>query len=308
MANAPTRRHPPTYTAKRRPQKGPRPVAGSIRQRAASAVVKLKQHGDHDEAAAISALLGPRGYLLLQRTEEGETSPLSLTVTAELAQALKAAADEFELVLDGLAEDAYRLVLDGEWLPAEMGRGKGGSRATVQVQVDKALRERVQALLPGLKEKAGYRITESNIVLSHICEELGIERASTAKAESLEMRFPASLVEYWERAAAGQGTTLQAVVEERIPPLVDGSWAPQVNTYMADVGARERTAGGAWKPSVAGRWSESERRRLWLPVDKDLLADLRAKAEDLTEQFGFLVYPGAVVRAILTDRLGEPAE
>jgi hypothetical protein len=274
-------------------------VAGSIRQRAASAVAKLKQHGDHDEAAAITALLGPRGSLLLQRTEEGETSPLSLTVTAELAQALRAAAEEFELVLDGLAEEAYRLVLDGEWLPAEMGRGKGGSRATVQLQVDKGLRERVQALLPELKERAGYRITESNIVLSHICEELGIERSNTAKGDSLEMRFPKSLVQHWEQAAKAQGLELRAVAEEGVRDLVRGKAAvPGRNPYFTTDKRGPRVR----------QWAESDRQRLWLPMDKELLADLRSTAEALTESNDYLVHPGAIIRAILTDRLGEPAE
>lgn len=299
VANAPTRRHPSTYTAQRRPQKGPRPVAGSIRQRAASGVAKLKQYGDHDEAAAIAALLGPRGYLLLQRTEEGETSPLSLTVSTELAQALRSAADEFELVLDGLAEEAYRLVLDGAWLPEEMGRGKGGPRATVQLQVDKQLRQQVQAIMPQLKERAGYRITESNIVISYICEELGIERSNTAKADSLEMRFPKSLVQHWEQAAAAQGLTLRAVAMDGVRDLVQGKASvPNRNPYFT----KEKRG-----PRVRA-WAESDRQRLWLPMDKGLLTDLREVAEALTEVNGYLVHPGSIIRAILTDRLGEPAE
>jgi predicted HicB family RNase H-like nuclease len=273
-------------------------MAGSIRARAASAVAKLKQHGEHDEAAAIESLLAPRGYLLLKRTEEGETSPLSLTVTADLKKALTDAAEEFDVVLDSLAEEAYRLVLAGQWLPPEAGRSKGGQKAVLQVSVDSRLRQEVQAKLSGLSQEAGYRVAESNIVLSHICEELGVERPGSVKAESLEMRFPKSLVQHWERQAEACGQSLQEIVEGRIPALVDGSWVPERNAYLTSSkrGPREKS------------WSESERQRLWLPVDKDLLADLRAKADELSAELGYLVYPGAVVRAILTDRLGEPAE
>ncbi|MFF7795634.1 hypothetical protein [Streptomyces sp. NPDC007991] len=262
-------------------------MAGSIRPVLAETVTFLKEAGQYEKAAAVEAVTGPRGYLLLQRTEEGDTSPLSLTVQADLAQALRDAAEEFEVVLDALAEEAYRLVLDGEWLPPAMGRSKGGSKATVQLQVDKRLRQDVQAALARLKEEAGYKITESNIALSHICEELGIERSNTAKPDSIDMRFPKSLVGHWKKAAKERGVEVEQVAEDGIRALLDGSWQP---------GSVRRTS-----------WSESGRQRLWLPMDENLLTGLRAKADALSEQLGYLVYPGAIVRAILTDRLGEPA-
>jgi predicted HicB family RNase H-like nuclease len=271
-------------------------VAGSIRARAASAVAKLKAHGEHDEAAAIESLLAPRGYLLLKRTEEGETSPLSLTITEDLKRALNAAAEEFDVVLDSLAEEAYRLVLAGDWLPKQVGRSKGGTKAVLQVAVDTRLRDQVQAALPAFTKTAGYRITESSIVLGHICEELGIERPGARG--SLEMRFPKSLVKHWERQAKAGKVSLQEIVEDAIPALLNGSWVPERSAYMTAEkrGPREKS------------WSESERQRLWLPIGEDLLAGLRDKAEELTAESGYLVHPGAVVRAILTDRLGEPAE
>lgn len=313
MVNAPTRR-PPGHPGNRRPPKGPRLVAGSLRPTLVETVSFLKEHGQHDKAHAVEAVLGPRGYLLLQRSEEGETSPISLTVNADLGQALRAAAEEFEVVLDGLAEEAYRKVLDRGWIPLETGRGKGGTKSTVQVQVDLGLRREVQAILPRLKEQAGYKVTESNIILSHICEELGIERPNSAKAESLQMRFPKSLVDHWNRQAESRGVTLEEVVEGRIPSLVDGSWTPTVNAYVADPKSRPKVADASrpgisvWASASGRKWSESERVRLWLPIDKDLLTDLREKADALSDETGQLIYPGSVVRAILTDELGEPAE
>lgn len=300
MATAPTRR-PKNYPDRRRPQRGPRPVAGSIRARLASATAKLKEAGAYDEAAAIESVTGPRGYLLLRRTEEGTTSPLSLTVPASLKQALLSAAEEFDLVLDALAEEAYRKVLDGSFVPPESGKARRGAaapKAVLQVQVDVELRSRVQALLPELGKSAGYRVTEASIVLTHVCEELGIERPNTAKAESLEMRFPKPLVGHWRERAEAAGVSLERIVEERIPSLLDGSWVPERSSYMTTSERGPRS----------GSWSESGRQRLWLPIDKVLLSGLRGKAEDLSESTGELVYPGAIVRAILTDRLGEPAE
>lgn len=303
MAHAPTRR-PKNYPDRRRPQRGPRPVAGSIRARLASATAKLKEAGAYDEAAAIESVTGPRGYLLLRRTEEGETSPLSLTVPASLKQALLSAAEEFDLVLDALAEDAYRKFLKGSFVPPQthqVGRGKASTRSVLQVQIDSALRQEVQEKLPEVRAALGYKergLTESSIILTYVCDELGVELASTAKAESLDMRFPKAVVRHWKQRADEAGLSLERIVEERIPSLLDGSWVPERSSYMTTSERGPRT----------GSWSESDRQRLWLPIDKELLSGLRGKAEDLSENTGVLVYPGTIVRAILTDRLGEPAE
>lgn len=279
-------------------------MAGSIRPILSDTVTFLKEAGEHEKAAAVEAVTGPRGYLLLQRTEEGELSPLSLTVNAALGRALRAAAEEFELVLDGVAEEAYQLVLDGEWVPDEPWSHEAGPKSTVQVQVSKRLREQVREALPRLTGEAGFRITESNIALSHLCDELGIERSTVAKVslESLEMRFPKSLVQHWEQAAEAAGVSLAQVVEERIPDLVAGTWTPERNPYLADRASVLKTA------EARRGWSEWDRQRLWLPINKDLLASLRTRAQELSEELGYLVYPGAVVRAILTDRFGESAE
>lgn len=306
VVHAPTRR-PKNYPDRRRPERGPRPVAGSIRPRAASGAAKLKQHGYHDEAAAIEALLGPGGHKLLQRTEERKPSPVSLTIPTILRDALVEAADEFEVVLDALAEEAYRKVLSGEWLPQDIrGAFRGmGAKSTLQVFVDVGLRHQVQDRLAELGQTAGYKVTETAIALTYICEELGVELPSAvppAAVQSPEMRFPKSLVQHWKQRAEDEGVSLEDLATAGIRGLLASEWVPDRNVYFTDR-----------KAILAGRqeqrsWSESERARLYLPLDKGLLARLREKSPALSEELGYLVSPGTVIRAILTDRLGEPAE
>ena len=276
-------------------------MAGSIRPRLMSAAAKLKQHGDHDEAAAIEAVLGPRGYLMLRRTEAGETEPLSITTTDLLKKAVKEAEEAFDLVVDGLAEEAYRMVRDGEWVPAEVGRaarGSSGKKAVLQVSVDSELRRQVQAMLPELSKKAGYRITEANIVLTHVCEELGIERPNTALRDELHTRIPRALHEhFYARASAEE---VRQIVEDGFRALLAGEWKPEKHPYLAD---RTSVQSGA-----ASSWSEADRKDLRVRIDRQLLAEVRDRLDEQSERLGFLMYPGSVARAILTERLGEPAE
>ncbi|MGW4270771.1 hypothetical protein ACWEGQ_00035 [Streptomyces seoulensis] len=286
-------------------------MAGSIRPRAASAVAKLKQYGDHDEAAAIESLLGPRGYLLLKRTEEGSTEALSITITTLLKQAITETAESWDLVLDSLAEEAYRKVRDERWVPPEAGRavaGSGGVKAVLQVNVNSDLRSDVQGMLAGLKDEVGYRVTEANIVLTHVCEELGIERPNTAVEERLSTRVPLALREHFTSEAERLGLDLQQVTEEGIRSLLAGDWsARQIGSLWGDVSSRERAADGTWLSQAGRSWSASEKTNLRVRVDKRLLSELRGRLDDLSERHGRLVTPGGVLRAILTERLGEPA-
>jgi hypothetical protein len=276
-------------------------VAGSLRSQLAETAAYLKEAGQYDRAQVVEAVIAPGGWKQLRDTEDRLPKTLSVYMSPDLKAALVAASQEFNWPLDALAEEAYRKVAAGEWLPPKTGRGEGGTRAVLPVQVDREVHDQVHAMLPELTQKAGYRISHAGIVVSYMCEELGIERANTAKAESLEMRFPKALIAHWTKRAAELGVELDQVVAEGIHGLLDGAWTPERHPYFTD---RASVAAS----SRSGAWSESERQRFWLPIDRDLLADLRAKTQELSAQLGFLVYPGAVVRAILTDRLGEPAE
>ncbi|MFD8839763.1 hypothetical protein [Streptomyces griseofuscus] len=285
-------------------------MAGTIRERLTTAVAQLKEAGHYDSAAAVEAVLAPRGARLLEE-RRASASSLTITLNSGLKVALVAAAEEFGVVFSGLAEEAYQAVQNG-WVPPKPVRTPGPS-TVLNVKVDDQLRQPVREMLPRLTEEHGYRISEGHLVLSFMCDQLGIERPNTGERESLDMRLPKSLVQYWESRAAEEGVTLQQVVEERIPAVVDGSWTPSPNRYMADAKSRKRVADEKrpgytiWASASSERWSEDARQRLWLPIDKDLLEELRAKTDALTKELGFLVYPGAVVRAILTDRFGEPA-
>lgn len=280
-------------------------MAGSIRPRLSSAIAILKKAGAYDEAAAVEAVTGPRGYLLLRRTETGTTDPLSITVTDLLKQAINETAEGWDLVLDGVAEEAYRKVRDEGWIPAEVGRagrrassGRASTKAVLQVNVDSQLRRDVQEMLPGLSERAGYRVTEANIVLTHVCEELGIERPNTAAAEKVTTKLPTALRDHFLHESERLGLDLREVVEDGIAGLLNGSWTPERHPYFTTEtrGPRERS------------WSESDRANLKVQVGRKPLAELRGHLDGLSERLGFLVTPGSVIRLILTDRFGEPAE
>lgn len=334
MVNAPTR-HPPTFPGGRRPPRGPRPVTGSPRETlAVSATIlrslgqtqdaeaqRLAQAGDgkaaeaarqlaeqaFDGASAVDAVLAPRGYRLLQQSEVARqsTSNLPISLSKTFKDALEAAGKEFHVVFSGLAEEAYRKVRDEQWVPPQTKRsssGSRGARSTLNLSIDDALRREVQAMLPDLSAKAGYTISEASIALSYICDELGIERPGVKGAtDRLNTRVPVSEMQHFSDEAATRGLTLQEITEEGIRSLLAGQWTPQRNVYFTD----RAQAPGWTKP---GSGAADGRTRLSVPLDPDLLQKLRDKAADLSQDLGFMVHPGAVVRQILTKALGQPAE
>lgn len=315
-------------------------MAGSIRDRLKTAAAQLKEAGNsasteadrlhnagdsasaekarlcaesaYDAASAVESILAPRGYLLLRREEQpGTGSPLTVTLNEELKKTLLAAGEEFGVVFSGLAEEAYRLVRDGEWLPpkaAKAPRGTGGGKAVLNVRIDANLREQVQEMLPSLIERAGYRITEGGIVLAHICEELGIERPGAGEAEWLRMVMPAPLVEYLQEQVKAEKLTFAKVLEDGLTDMADGAGVVPLNQWITDVESRPRD-GGKWSPVVPeAPLSAFERARLDLKLHPDLMDRIRHRAGVETSRHGVLVHPGAVARAILTSRLGEPEE
>ncbi|MFJ3043575.1 hypothetical protein [Streptomyces tendae] len=265
-------------------------MAGMIRPNLVEAVTVLKDAGRHDLASAVEALNKPRGYLLLQRTEDMTPRQLSLTVPLPLKQELESTAREMDQVLDSLADDAYRKVLAGGWVPPRWQRSKrpGHKTAVFQVTVDKALHGQVQELLPRLTEEAGYRVTQSSIILAHMCDELGVDSGADA-AMPLVLWEP--LRDHFV-AARDSGADLEAIVSERVRELLDGSWE-MPSPSRVEKGARH----GVRQVKLSG-----------LFLKADVREALHELAPALSERFGVLVTPGTIVRVILTDRLGEPAE
>ncbi|QKW31432.1 hypothetical protein HUT11_35300 (plasmid) [Streptomyces seoulensis] len=271
-------------------------MAGSIRDRLTTAVGTLKEAGDYDSAAAVESVLAPRGYLLLKQTRSS-ASTLTITITKDLRQALADAGEEFGVVFSALAEEAYRKVRDEEWVPSGPVRGPGGPKAVLNVSVDDELRREVRDMLPRLSQEAGFSVSEGNIVLTHICDEVGIERPNTADEDMLYTRVPKTLLQHFQTEAARQGLELRQILEDGMRALLDGSWLPERHPYFT---AEKR---GKRK----GPMSESDRDNLRVRVDKTLLAELRSRQDELSERAGFLVHPGLVMRALLTERLGTPA-
>jgi len=273
-------------------------VSGSIRDRLTIAAAQLREAEHYDSAAAVEAVLAPRGYRLLEE-KRGGASNLSLGMTVQLKQALEVAGQEFDVVFSGLAEEALSAVLERGWVPPAPPRARQGTaraRTVLNVSIDDDLTRQVRQMLPVLSKKAGYDVKLSQIVIAYICDELGVERPNTAGSD-VRTRIPKTLMDHFTREAAARKVSLQSLVEDGIRELLAGRWVPERNPYFTgERGPRTRV------------WSEKDRAYFVVPLDPELRDGLRDKCDELSAEYGYLLYPGWVVRAILTDALGEPAE
>jgi hypothetical protein len=262
-------------------------VAGSLRDRLTTAAGQLKQAGLHDSAQAVESVLAPDGWQLLKQA--GGTSPLSITIDAEVKAALLEAVEEFETTLRALAEEAYRRVLADKWLPPKTGqRYKSFTRSVLSVNIDAELRQQVRAKLPELSKREGRRISEAAIVVAWACEELGVD-TGTGLTMNLGLSRPAK--EHFIKAAEEAGVSMEAVVAERLRQLFDGSWSlPRP------------------KRVPKGTRGDVEQTTMRVRVEDSLRSRLHEMAPQLSEAAGVRVFPGTVVRLILADRFGEPAE
>jgi hypothetical protein len=154
------------------------------------------------------------------------------------------------------------------------------------VQVDGGLRRQVQEALPGLSEKAGYKVMESSILLTYLCDELGVHRGVET---AMPLVLPLLVRDHFA-AARESGTDLNQIVDRGVRRLLDGSWEMPRPTR-----APKGTAGG-------------ETGKLYVDLKDDVRDALHELAPQLSETFGVRVFPGTIVRTILTDRLGDPAE
>lgn len=261
------------------------------RERAARGAAKLKKYGDHDEAAAIEAFLARGGWVHLKDTEQRTgLSHISYTVPEQLKLALQDASAEFGWPLPALTEAGYRAVLETSWRPPEIGRRttpNRGKRTTLNFEIDAELRRQVQQELPRLSQEAKYRVSESSIALSWMCEELGVDQGL---GKSMLLVLPQALRDHFV-AAEKAGTSLEDIVNRGIQGLLDGEWELP-------------------RPSRAAKGTavDAERAKLTVRVNPDLREALHEMAPELSERLKYRVYPGTIVRGILTERLGEPAE
>lgn len=271
--------------------RGHRLVPASLPDDLKAAAAYLKKSGKPSYAHSVESLLEPDGWKALRDSmEQGATSPLSITLDSELQAAIKDAAEEFGAPLRALAEAGYRKVLAGEWLPEKVNRRKwsaNSSKSVLQIRVDAGLRRQVQAQLPHLSAEAGYRITEGGIVIGWICEELGVDRGAGA---SMTLIMPLPLRNHFMQAR-DSGVSLDQIVSERVRQMMDGTWKMP-------------------RPVKApkGTWDDGKWGKLSVHIEDSLRDALHEMAPRLSEELGIRVYPGMIVRTILTDRLGSPAE
>jgi hypothetical protein len=266
-----------------------------------------KAAGLKELAVDIDAVLAPRGHLMLRESGQRKagvnsagTSPLSLTVTRSLKDALKQAEAEFASPLATLAEEGFRAALDG-WLPPETVKtlsrsaqekaARQSERTVLQLQVDDALRKQVERAIPALTERAGYRVTLSSIAISWMADQLGVQRPGEGTQPLLLQFIPRAWCDHWETVAAERGVTLQAVMEDGIRALRDGSWE-----FPKPV----RSAKGS------GISRDDQVRKFMVRVDAELLEFLEEQAPVLAEKHDRKVFPGTIGLAILKDRLGLP--
>ena len=268
-------------------------------------------------ALDVDAMLAPRGWVILRDSDEAAVlAQLSLTITRALREALKSAEAEFATPLGPLADQGFRAALDG-WLPpktltrrsrtAQESASKANERAVLQIEVNAALRKQVLEQLPQMTERAGYRVTLSSIALSWISEQLGVDRPTAGNLDQLAMVLHQSMREHVVAAAAGQGTTVDQVLEDGVREFLDGSRTPQLPGWNVP-DTRPRNEGGMWQAKSDGPPVQKDRGKLTVHMDEDLLDGLRRRSQEINEEATVPVYPGTVALAILKDRLGEPAE
>lgn len=176
MANTPTR--PPTYSAGRRPPRGPRRVTRPMRDRLTIAAGLLRQDG-HDEAAAdVEAVLAPGGWTLLRAKDSGSSSTtknLPLTIDKDWRDALKTKAAELGVSLGAVVADGFNAVLAGDWMPPKLKSTPTANKVVLNVRVDEALQNRIGEQTNRLSAEVGYRVTRSSIAIGWMAEELGVE-------------------------------------------------------------------------------------------------------------------------------------
>jgi hypothetical protein len=277
-------------------------VSHPLRQGLALARDQLKKDGHLELQAYVDAVLAPRGWMALRDSEQSVTTvPLSLTITSGLKAELKAAAAEFDVVLDSLAEEGFNQALEKGWLPPRTVDKRSlpsyqdnpaYAKAILQLQVDADLRDRVREALPEMTERAGYRVTMSGIAVAWIADQLGVRRPGENLQPLLLQVIPRAWRDHWEAVATERDVTLQSVLEDGIRALRDGSW---------QMPRPVRAAKGS------GMATENVVRKVMVRIDADLLDYLDEAAPRLAEQHGRKVFPGTIALAILKDRLGLPA-
>jgi hypothetical protein len=184
VANAPTR-PPARPNGGRRPPKGPT-VARSprltpeiVRARLTVASERLAERGDKDLAAALEAVLAPRGWMLLkpEASDRGNRN-LALWMDKAAKERIEQAAQEAGESLAEVVNDGYRKFLVGEFVPAPLARAPRGSapeKENLNVRPDNTLRQQVEEACAAKSEELGYTLSASKVAMSYLFSEYGEE-------------------------------------------------------------------------------------------------------------------------------------
>lgn len=292
MANAPTR--PPNRSVEGRPPRGRHRVTRPIRpEELTLAAQQLDEAGHAASASLVREVAAPDGWKRLRAAAHSDmsqtSSNLPLSVDESLKFKIRAEALKMHVSLSVVVAEGYQAVLDGEWMPPQVRRSRSREteyvKSVLNVRLSNDLREQVRAMLPELTQTAGYRVTESSIAVSWMLEEFGLERPGDGTV-GMAVMVPADVRDVWLGRAEARGLSLQGIAEDGIRALMDGSWM------------LPRPARSAGAPRV----------KLTVRVGDELHARLTELASGFSSSYGLKVYPGTIVRAILTRALGDPAE
>jgi hypothetical protein len=157
------------------------------------------------------------------------------------------------------------------------------------VTVSEALRSQLsKERLAALSAEAGYRVSLSNIIISWMTEEMGVER-KTPTASPFHMQQYRRLRDFWQSAAAERGVDLDDVVNGGLRELRDGKLVLS-------------------RPAQAPRGARAGEKfaKLSLRLEDELRAWLVEATPRLSEELDYGLDPGKVVTEVLKARLGTP--
>lgn len=158
-------------------------MARDLYARLTTAARQLSEAGHDDSAAALEAVLAPRGWAILRASveESGQARPswnLSLFVAPALRDALKAAAESTDTSLGTVATAGLQRFVADRFEPPVPFRS-GGKKVNLNMRVDKAVFDRAAERVKAVSEEEGYTLTVAWVALSWLLEEFSLNYDGT---------------------------------------------------------------------------------------------------------------------------------
>jgi hypothetical protein len=265
-------------------------VARPTREQISLAAQRLDDAGYPDSASVVRAVIEPGGWNLLSAASQ-QSSNLAITMDEKLKLDLRAAALKMKVSLSLVVEEGYQALLDGEWELVEptyrfnKTRDVKTVRTVLNVRIKDDVRQQVRELIPSLRERLGWKVTEAAIATQWMMDELGLARPGD-NTVALMLQIPEPVHQHWTERADEYDLSFQSIVEDGFRAVLDGVW--DVN--------RVASMGGLPK------------RKLTVRVDEDLLGQLNAALPGVEQRLGRRVSPTILAASIVKDRLGMPAD